>query len=531
MLSRHPLLVAFIAGLLSATGFAPLDLWPVGFACIALLLWLTHAAPSLRAALLRGWAFGIGHFTAGNNWIQHAFDYQDKMPPALGYVAVLLLSLYLAVYPAAAMGLAWRFGHAGPKRRGADLGYVLAAAAAWIVTEYLRGVLFTGYPWNPLGALWLTTPVAQLGSWIGTYALSGIALLVAGTIFLAARGSFRPLVVSAGVLGLALVKVALTPATAAAPDAPQVVVVQPNIGQENVGAPDYPERTLAKLIALSGTPGPTPRLLVWPEGMVNQLLEDGYPGRYYYHGDPRITRARIAAILGPRDRALVSGNALLFAPESPEGEVANADPSAPLLEWKLVGAGNSVWTLDSAGMLGKRYDKAHLVPYGEYLPMREILAPLGIARLVMGEIDFVPGPGARTLDVPGFGKAGVQVCYEIIFSGQTVDRANRPDFLYNPSNDAWFGKWGPPQHLAQARMRAIEEGLPVLRATPTGISAVIDARGHVLDAVPHGEAGTLTLPLPRPLPPTLFARVGNWMALLVAGLLLVLAIANRRFAR
>jgi apolipoprotein N-acyltransferase len=528
---RFPLLTAFIAGLLSATGFAPLDWWPVTLACVAILLWLTHAAPGLRTALLRGWVFGVGHFTVGNNWIQHAFDYQDKMPPVLGYFAVVLLALYLAVYPAAAMGLAWRFAHNGKRRRPADLGYVLAAGAAWIITEYLRAVLFTGYSWNPLGAIWLPTPIAQLGSWIGTYALSGLVVVVAGTLSLAAKRNYRALLPSLALVALALVKLALTPADAGPPDARQVVVVQPNIGQENVGAPDYADRTLARLIALSGTPGPTPRLLVWPEGMVNQLLEDGYPGRYYFHGDPRVTRARIAAVLGPGDHALVSGNALLFAPEMSQDGAAEADPDAPLLDWKLVGAGNSVWTLDSTGMLGKRYDKAHLVPYGEYLPMREILAPLGLARLVMGEVDFVAGPGPRTLDVPGFGKAGVQVCYEIIFSGQTVDRANRPDFIFNPSNDAWFGSWGPPQHLAQARMRAIEEGLPILRATPTGISAVIDARGRILGSIPHGQAGAITLPLPRPLPPTLFAQFGNRLAFLVAGLLLVLAIANRRFAR
>jgi apolipoprotein N-acyltransferase len=532
---RYPLLVALIAGLLSATGFAPLDWWPVTLACIAALLWITHAAPTLRSALLRGWVFGVGHFTAGNNWIQHAFDYQDKMPPVLGYFAVVLLALYLAVYPAVAMGLAWRFARAPGERRGAELGFVLVAGAAWIVTEYLRAVLFTGYSWNPLGAVWLPTPVAQLGSWIGSYALSGVVVVVAGTLLLAAQRNYRPLLASAAIVIVALAKIALAPAIPPS-DARQVVVVQPNIGQENVGAPDYADRTLAKLIALSGTPGPAPRLVVWPEGMVNQLLEDGYPGRYYHQGDARLTRSRIAAVLGPRDRALVSGNALLFAPEQPQADDGNtrgakADTGASLLDWKLVGAGNSVWTVDPAGALGPRYDKAHLVPYGEYLPMREILAPLGLARLVMGDVDFVPGPGPRTLDVPGFGKAGIQVCYEIIFSGQTVDRANRPDFLFNPSNDAWFGSWGPPQHLAQARMRAIEEGLPVLRATPTGISAVIDARGRILDSVPHGQAGALTLPLPRPLPPTLFARAGNWLAFLVAGLLLVLAIANRRFGR
>lgn len=522
MLSR-PLLTALIAGLVSATGFAPLNLWPITLLAVAVLLWLSWAAPTLKAVLLRGWVFGVGHFTVGNNWIQHAFDYQDKMPPALGYFAVVLLALYLAVYPAVAMGLAWRFVRTIRRRDRAtepDLGFVLAAAASWIVTEYLRGVLFTGYPWNPLGVVWLPTPLAQLAAWIGTYALSGVTIFAAGLIFLAARRRYWPLLIGAPLLialGAALFLVTDFTVTTPSPDstAPRVRVVQPNIGQEGVGDPGYPERVLAKLIEGSGQPGAAPRLLVWPEGMVNYYIEDGYADRRFYGGaDPRWARARIATALGPKDMALIGGTALFFGSDG-----------------RISGAGNSVWSIDSAGTLGRRYDKAHLVPYGEYLPMRTLLAPLGLARLVMGEVDFVPGPGPRAIEMPGFGKAGIQICYEIIFSGQVVDRGNRPDFIFNPSNDAWFGKWGPPQHLAQARLRAIEEGLPILRSTPTGISAVIDGRGRVLESIPHRQEGAIELALPRPLPSTLFARLGNWLAFLVAGTLYLFAIAFRRLGR
>lgn len=519
MLSR-PLLTALIAGLISATGFAPLGLWPLALLAFAVLLWLSWTAPTLKSVLLRGWVFGVGHFTVGNNWIQHAFDFQDKMPPVLGYFAVVLLSLYLAVYPAVAMGLAWRFARTIRRRDLAtqpDMGFVLAAAASWIVTEYLRGVLFTGYPWNPLGVIWLPTPIAQLAAWIGTYALSGITLLVAGLLFLAARHHYRPLLIGAPLLiALALLRGGLAPAPAEPdPTAPRVRVVQPNIGQEGVGAPGYPERVLAKLLEWSGKPGAAPRLLVWPEGMVNYYVEDGYADPRFYGGaDPRWVRARIAAMLGPKDMALIGGTALFFGGDG-----------------RVSGAGNSVWSIDSVARLGQRYDKAHLVPYGEYLPMRSLLAPLGLARLVMGEVDFVPGPGPRAIALPGFGEAGIQICYEIIFSGQVVDRRNRPDFLFNPSNDAWFGRWGPPQHLAQARLRAIEEGLPILRSTPNGISAVIDAQGRVLESVPHYQQGAIELELPRPLPPTPFARLGNWLAWFVAAGLYLFAIAFRRRAR
>ncbi|MDT8759132.1 apolipoprotein N-acyltransferase [Sphingomonas psychrotolerans] len=519
MFSR-PLLTALFAGLISAIGFAPLNWWPVALLAFAVLLWLTWSAPTLKSVLLRGWVFGVGHFTVGNNWIQHAFDYQDKMPPVLGYFAVVLLALYLAVYPAFAMGLAWRFVRLVRSRAGwqePDLAFVLAAAASWILTEYLRGVLFTGYPWNPLGVIWLPTPIVHLAAWIGTYALSSVALLAAGLLFLAAQRQYRPLLIGAPLLAvLGSVPSLYSLAQTGSSDArPNVRIVQPNIGQEGVGAADYPERVLAKLLEWSGHPGEVPRLLVWPEGTVNYYVEDGYPdARFYARGDPRWVRARIATQLGPRDIALIGGTALFFGKDG-----------------QLTGAGNSVWSLDATGTLGQRYDKAHLVPYGEYLPMRTLLAPLGLARLVMGDVDFIPGPGPRAIDTPGFGKAGIQICYEIIFSGQVVDRRNRPDFLFNPSNDAWFGRWGPPQHLAQARLRAIEEGLPILRSTPTGISAVIDARGRVLESIPHGQEGAIEVALPQPLPPTLFARMGNWLAFLVAGALYLFAIAFRRLAR
>ncbi|MDG2535698.1 apolipoprotein N-acyltransferase [Sphingomonas sp. HITSZ_GF] len=512
MLTR-PLIAALLAGFLSATGFAPLDWWPVTLACLAVLLHLTWHAPSLKSALLRGWVFGVGHFTLGNNWIQHAFDYQDKMPPVLGYFAVLLLALYLAVYPAIAMGLAWRFARSVKARwNEPDIAFVLAAAAAWILGEYLRGTLFTGYPWNPMGVIWVATPIAQLAAWIGTYALSGLTLLVAGALYLATQRQYRvPVVIAAALIAFGF---ALHPGQPVEDmTRPHVRIVQPNIGQDGVDAPDYAPRVLNKLAEWSGQPHGVPRLVVWPEGMVNYLIEDGYPREYYRQADPRWVRGRIGGLLGPQDRAMVGGNALFFAGN------------------EVSGVGNSVWVVDPAGMLGARYDKAHLVPYGEYLPMRTLLAPLGLARLVMGDFDFLPGPGPKTLDVPGFGKSGVAICYEIIFSGQIVDRRNRPDFLFNPSNDAWFGSWGPVQHLAQARLRAIEEGLPILRATPTGISAVIDARGRLIGTVPAGQEGAIEAPLPAPLPATLFARLGNWLALIAGLASVVLAIAFRRLAR
>jgi apolipoprotein N-acyltransferase len=162
------------------------------------------------------------------------------------------------------------------------------------------------------------------------------------------------------------------------------------------------------------------------------------------------------------------------------------------------------------------------VPYGEYLPMRPLLSAIGLSRLAPGDFDFTPGPGPRTIDLGGdWGKVGFDLCYEIIFSGHVVDERDRPAFIFNPSNDAWFGRWGPPQHLAQARLRAAEEGLPVIRATPTGISAVIDARGNVVKQLPWRTAGAIDSPLPPPANSApLFARFGNIIPLLIGFLLI-----------
>jgi apolipoprotein N-acyltransferase len=163
--------------------------------------------------------------------------------------------------------------------------------------------------------------------------------------------------------------------------------------------------------------------------------------------------------------------------------------------------------------------------------MRPLLSTIGLSRLAPGNIDFSSGPGARTLALPGWGKVGFQVCYEIIFSGNVVDRRDRPDFIFNPSNDAWFGSWGPPQHLAQARLRAAEEGIPVIRSTPTGISAVIDANGKIVKSLPWQTAGAIDATLPAAAAPTLFARFGNIIPLLLAFALMIGGIVLGRTRR
>jgi apolipoprotein N-acyltransferase len=506
--AMKPHVIAFFAGLASACGFEPFGLWPVTLACYALLLRQIEQAPRLRSALALGWWFGVGQFVLGLNWIATAFTYQAAMPAWLGWIAVVLLSLYLAVYPAAAAGLAWRHG------RGDRLRLGLVFAAAWIVTEWLRATMFTGFAWNPLGVALLPTPVAHLATMVGTYGLSGVAALIAAVLFLLAGRRWRA---GAAVAGTLTIAVGIAWALSAVPEGEtrtKIVIVQPNIGQQEKWQSGFGARNFVRLAELSRAVEKGPRLLLWPEAAVTEPLQDGRRQDFLYQQAAEEIRRRTASVVGPDDLLLTGG----ITVQSLDGLEVSA-------------ATNSVFAMDAGGRVLARYDKAHLVPYGEYLPARPILSRIGLSRLAPGDTDFRPGPGPQTLELPVIGKAGFQLCYEIIFSGEVVDPANRPNFLFNPSNDAWFGAWGPPQHLAQARLRALEEGLPILRSTPTGISAVIDADGRLLHSLPWRTAGVIESGLPLPKPPTLFARLGNVLPLIFAGLLALLAIAVRRRTR
>ena len=515
-------LIALFVGALSAIAFEPVGWWPLMILAIATLCELVVRAGSLKRALQVGWGFGLGQFVIGLNWIATAFTFQAAMPAWLGWIAVVLLSLYLAIYPPLAAGLAWRFGD---KNR---LALVLALAGSWAITEWLRATMFTGFAWNPIGVTLADTPLIGASRLIGTYGLSAFAALIGGTLWLATRRIWLPLsgIAAAGLLLWAIpapseVAPTLPTRKIAAPQAEDsggsvrmrpIRIIQPNIGQQDKWRPGFEEEAYRRLESLTIKGQPVQRLIFWPEAAVTDPLEDGRIGADRYAGEERLRATRT---LGSGD-VLLTG-ALSFTSRDRQ----NVD-----------GATNSVYALEPLGRIVGRYDKAHLVPYGEYLPMRPLLSAIGLSRLAPGNLDFSAGPGPRTIQLPGeWGKVGFQLCYEIIFSGEVADRLNRPDFIFNPSNDAWFGRWGPPQHLAQARLRAAEEGLPVIRSTPTGISALIDSHGEIVQTLPWRTAGMIDATLPNALGPTPFARLGNIIPLAFGFLLLIVAIALDRRAR
>ena len=520
------MLLALVGGAASAFAFQPLGLWPLMIVAFALICWLVERAASLKSALAIGWFFGLGQFVIGLNWIATAFTFQAKMPPWLGWIAVVLLSIYLAVYPMLATGLAWRFGKARP------VALVLALAGGWTISEWLRAAMFTGFAWNPVGVTLADTPLIGASRWIGTYGLSAMTILIGGSLWLASRKEWRML--AAVVAAAILLTVAPAPAVRAPSSGPPlpgaaanahpgekaegsvlmrpIRIVQPNIGQEDKWRPGFDAIAAERLRSLSLQGPQASHLLFWPEAAVTNPLLDERPAASEVVA---IERRQAAQVLPPNELLITGGLALLSSDAQ-----------------RVTGATNSVFVLGAGGQMLGRYDKAHLVPYGEYLPMRPLLSAIGLSRLAPGDLDFRPGPGPRSVQLPAsWGKVGFQLCYEIIFSGEVVDRRDRPDFIFNPSNDAWFGSWGPPQHLAQARLRAAEEGLPVVRSTPTGISALIDPHGKVVASLPWQTPGVINTLLPDPLEPPLFARLGNTIPLALGFILLFAGIVLGRSRR
>jgi apolipoprotein N-acyltransferase len=563
-------------GAVAALGFAPLDLWPLSLLAVAGLLWLVAGARNGWTAAGHGWLFGTAMFAVSLNWIATAFTYQSKMDPALGWAAVLGLAAYLALFVAVPAGVAAALGRT-------PLARTLALAALWVPAEWLRGVALTGFAWNPMGAIWLPVPgMAQLAAVVGAIGLSFVTLLcaaallwlLAGARFATGRGgrlAGAVVLAAAGIAGLAG-NARIQPAEVASAT---LVVVQSGIGQDVRYDPDAADRHLATYLALTtealsraqtrgqlnlsdvrmvevdpgevaGIESPLGPLGGEVTGQLEIEMDRGLAAPeapdYMPGSNAQDVPAAAKAPTRPPVLVLWSEGAIDGLPERDAALLARL--AAPLGKADLLIAGgtgmgagdtpyaNSLFvigkTAGGAGRIVGRYDKAHLVPGGEYLPWRSVLEPLGLGRLVPGDFDFAGGPGPRTLALPGFLPMSPMICYEIIFPGAVVDPRARPGWIANVSNDAWFGPWGPPQHLAQARLRAIEEGLPVARATPTGVSAVIDGHGQILDRIPPGNAGAMVTSLPPPLPVTPFARAGHLAVFLAALGALVLALGQGR---
>jgi len=402
--------------------------------------------------------------------------------------ALVLMAGGLALFWAAAFALAAAPAR-GPERR------VMLLVLTLSLAEMARGYVFTGFPWAGLAQIWVETDAALLLAWTGPHglALATLAAVLPPGVALARGLGGRALLlrcVPALALGLAIL--AVDGARVPLEGSGKVVrLVQPNAPQHQKWDPDWYPLFLERQIRFTAA-GTAPDLVVWPESALPYWLDDAGP-----------VLERIAAA--------ARGTPVLLGANRAEGpRIYNA--------LALIGAG---------GRIEATYDKHHLVPFGEYVPLGDLLEQFGISGFATRSgRGFSAGPGPVTLAIPGIGAALPLICYEAVFPRDARGTAERPRLLVQATNDAWFGTWaGPYQHLAQARMRAIEQGLPMVRVANTGVSAMIDPQGRITAALALGREGYLDVDLPPALAPTVYGRTGD-LPLLVT-LLVLLAAAAR----
>ncbi|MGA0539972.1 apolipoprotein N-acyltransferase [Neotabrizicola sp. VNH66] len=476
-------------GLAAAAGQAPLGLWPVALAGFALALRRIAAAESPTAAFRRGWGIGAGYFGFTLSWIVQPF-FVD--PWRHGWMAPFAV---LAV--AAGFGLFWAVAGWVARRMG---GGAVTLALALSGVELARGHLLTGFPWALPGHIWLDTPLIQMGALTGAYGMTALTLLaLAAPLSLGRRGLVVPLLIAGVAAGWSWHRLAL-PEPAARPGL--VRLVQPDIAQSLKWDPDQARANFDTLLSL--TRGSGADLVIWPETAVPYLIEEGQ---------------------GAALSIAEAGGAATVATgiQRDEGERA----------W------NTLAVFGPGGTISQSFDKNHLVPFGEYIPMGDLVFRWTGLRAFASQAGagYTPGTDRRLLEFGALGRALPVICYEAIFPEDLVT-PERPDWIIMVTNDAWFGTLtGPYQHFAQARLRAVELGLPLLRAANTGISAVVDARGRIAAAADGSPAllglglrGVIDAAVPGALPLTPYARIGDvpLAGLLLAGLALGVIRARRR---
>ncbi|MEI8151804.1 MAG: apolipoprotein N-acyltransferase [Hyphomicrobiales bacterium] len=508
--------IAFVAGAASALAMAPVDLWPVLFVTFPLLVWLIDGAAAGRwngvlAAAITGWWFGFGYFLAGLYWVGHAFLVDAKNFGWLLPFAVIALPAGMACYTALGVAAARAIWVRGPAR-------AIALAVALTAAEWLRGHLFSGFPWNAYGYA-LTGPLvlAQGAALVGIWGLTFIAVAVFASPAMLTddrtdtRRPWLPLAISVvllGALGLyGAIRLSHTPP--AFVDNVRLRIMQPNLAQDDKFNYGAKQRVMSHYLELSDrSTGPQSASvrdvthLIWPESAFPFLLT---------HEPDAL--AQIAALL-PEGTVLITG--AVRAPELPPGA-------------KIERAYNSVYVIDHDGSILSVYDKIHLVPFGEYLPFQDFLEKLGLMQLTKLPGGFIAGERRRTMAVPRAPSMLPFLCYEIVFPGEAMPGGEtRPGWMLNLTNDGWFGiSSGPYQHLQQARMRSIEQGLPLVRAANTGVSAVIDPVGRIVKSLPLGAEGVMDSSLPRRIDAPLYARTGDLGAALVVVLALIFVIRRR----
>jgi apolipoprotein N-acyltransferase len=487
-------LAALAAGAALTLAQPPLGLWPALFVAWPVLLWLVDGATP-RAAALIGFCAGFGFFLTGLHWVGAAFLVEASKvwwyAPAMP-VAILLLAATLAAFWAAGFWLARRLWREGWRR-------AVALAAGVLAAEVLRGVALTGFPWALQAYAWVGTPVLQAVALVGAQTLSGLTIAAASALGASTPGRPWPGLAAAAAAvaaawGWGAARLADAPPPP--PGAPVIRLAQPDVGQRDKWAPEKRRPILDNLLELTAAPpaGAPPALVVWPEVAVTFLFDES-PAAI----EAAVLAARTAA---PGGAALAVGSV----------RFDRAAPGAP--------AFNSLLFYDAAGAPRGAYDKVRLTPFGEYVPYAWLLGALGIGTFGDGLSGFSPGAGPMIVALDGLPPFAPLICYEVIFPGAVGRAAAGAEWLLQVTNDSWFGdSAGPWQHLAIARARAVEQGLPIARGANTGVSAMIDPYGRLLATLGIGRRGALDSPLPAPAPGrTPFSRSGDGPPLAAAAI-------------
>ncbi len=461
--------LAGFLGVVAAGALPPLNLVPLLFVAMPGLLVLIGRAATWRGAAARGLVFGLFHHMAGLYWVTNAIlvmaaEFWWAVP-----IAVPLLSLVMAVFIAVACGVA-RLAPPGWRR-------LLLLAGAWVLGDLARQFVLSGFPWNLLGSVWempgvLGLAFMQPAAWVGAHGLTLATVLLTGSMALSARFRIAAVVAVIAWAGAGLLRLRVV----APPGGLAAVIVQGNISEadhrDHGRDPAWAARVFDSYLALTrqgvAEAGPAKTIVVWPETASPYALAQDAGARQAIADAARPTLMTLSGTIRFESETVAHNSLVAVAPD---------------------------------GSLAGYYDKAHLVPYGEYFP--------SYAHFMLGEQGFTPGPGIRTLHLPGLPAIGPLICYEAIFPAQVVNEADRPGLLVNITNDAWFGdSAGPRQHLAAARLRTVEEGLPMVRSANTGISAVIDPHGRITAELGLDRKGVLVAPIPGKLSQPLASRLG-----------------------
>jgi len=505
---RIPIILALIAGLAAAFAQPPWGFLPglLGYGLMFRLVDAAQGPARLRSAFFRGWLTGCAYFVVSVWWISAPFKVDAQNQGWMGPFAVPVVAMFMALFWGAASCLYRALARAGAMR-------ALGFAGALAGFEWLRGHILTGFPWDLPGETWAAgSPISQTAAFVGAYGLTWITLAVAAALMVVMEGragrrlAAGALAVLAGLWGLGSERLAHSPN--ARLGAPIVRIVQPDVQQSSKYDPAMFADIVTRYVTLTARPasGHPPDVIIWPEGAIPAAFEDYLaPGTW--------TRDAIAQALRPGETLILGG--YRFGRDA-QGKDITFNSLASV---RALGGDVSVEAV---------YDKYRLVPFGEYMPLDGLAGRLGFKQMVHVGDGFTPGPKPRPMRLAGLPTFQPLICYEALYPGFTRagTRASglRPDWIVNISNDAWFGVGsGPLQHFNMASYRAIEEGVPMARATPTGVSAIIDAMGRAVPGkrLDIGAFGVIDGPLPGALPPTLYDRLGDGLFLLALTLSLV----------